>query len=1137
MSRKTTFIVSLALSLVVLTGWTATAKVGKSSRPTPRPSTPARLKPNSRGRTPLDRILMPYLQQHLPAGASHSKFAVTPNAVPASSSVAPPNFGGYVDAPFYPGRLESSCVTDPYNCGVMDEVSADFDKDGKPDVGVLQADGTLNILLNDGHGGLKTPVSYANPNYTSTFIQQAFAVDLNGDGYADVLAFDDSNNALIFYLNQKNGTFATAQTIDLVYDFGNVNCIALADVNADGKLDVVTIATNLTSVSSTDVTIQTLLGKGDGTFAVAGKSLTETVTVASQVETPGNYAITLGDLNGDGKLDLAAVFEEYDSMNTGKLVASIALGNGDGTFGALNSDNPFSINLSSPTRLFIDSAGVQILDLNHDSKPDLAVDAQGTLFVLLGDGSAGFTSTVTTQAGGSDQILYQDVNGDGVPDLIQESGMLNVWFGKGDGTFNPPSDGYAYVVDGGTGQGMNLADFNGDGHMDIAQLGGDYKQVSIFSGDGKGAFHGANVLNTTTDPNSNPFFLYFEDAADILGNGLTDTLFIDINNIAAPYILAGISDGKGNFNYTPALPSSAVPDIAFLQPVQADFNGDGKQDLLIAGGRGDLYVALSKGDGTFLAPKALALPSINCELSYAATADLNGDGHTDVVVAYPGDTACGGSGSTPSGFFVALGKGDGTFSTATFTGYGSELYSVTIADMNSDGIPDLLLDDVPTNVPGDFAVGLLPGNGDGTFQPGSSVNTDYIVSQVIAGDYNQDGKPDLILLSEGEETDQDAEKTAGILLLPGHGDGTFGDFSQLATGNFFLNGTLTDVNGDGLPDLVAALYLTVGQPNTYYGLSTLLNEGGGAFSPPVNVLESLESAVPFAGNFYADNAPDVVVSTAYGTALFLGQGGTTLKLATSASSLSFGDSETLTANLAASMPGRPAPTGTVSFYDGTTLLANAEISGGTATFATSALATGAHSITAAYSGDANFNPHTSAAQAVHVTTLAPAFTVASNPTSLNLTRGQNAVVTLTLAANAAFSGTVSLACTGLPADSTCIVNPSSIALTAGGSTTASLLVGTTTGKSANRMSPLWPGSAGMLSLAAVFCFFRGRRSIPRAFSVLALMALALTGIALTGCGGSSVPTAAKGSYTVKVTATPSGSGASAQTTSITVNIQ
>ena len=236
---------------------------------------------------------------------------------------------------------------------------------------------------------------------------------------------------------------------------------------------------------------------------------------------------------------------------------------------------------------------------------------------------------------------------------------------------------------------------------------------------------------------------------------------------------------------------------------------------------------------------------------------------------------------------------------------------------------------------------------------------------MIAGDYNGDGKTDLILLSEGDQTTADGYNTAGIMLLAGNGDGTFLPPAQLGTGNFFLNGQLADVNGDGIPDIVVALYGTNGQPNGFYGLSTFLGEGGGAFSNPINALEPMHGQIPMIGNFYNDNAPDVMVAGAYGPVLFLGKGGTTLSLSASAASSVFGSGETFTVTMAPTLS-TAKPTGTISFYDGQALLGSVALSGGQATYNSSSLAVGAHTITAAYSGDANFNVNTASATTVTV---------------------------------------------------------------------------------------------------------------------------------------------------------------------------
>ena len=1114
-------------------------------RPDPVPARTLATKastPADKSRTPSQRLLMPYLKARIAAADTRNSIRSTSVQQSSSAGAILPNFGGFLTAPFYPGRLESSCIVDKFNCGVTVNLTADFNQDGKPDIAVVQSDGTLNILLNNGSGGLSAPVSYLNPNYSSSYIGQGFAADINNDGYADVVAFDSSNNALIIFLNQKNGTFGAAQTLALSTAYGYVSSMALGDVNGDGSPDIVTISYNLNGQNSSTIAIQTYLGTGTGTFESPTSALTQTATIAAQVQIPTNGGITLGDLNKDGHLDIAADLEEQTSQDAGVIVATFALGNGDGAFAPINVHNPVSVPVTPPPGLpflIFNTAGVQITDLNKDSDNDLAIDSAGELYVALGNGSGGFgAATVNSNIGGSNQIIYADVNGDGIPDLVQENGTLNIWIGKGDGTFSIPVNGNRYIDDSGGSQTMVLADFTGDGNTDIAQLGGDYKQVSIFAGNGKGAYQGALALVSTTDPSPYPLGLDLEAAGDIVGNGFTDPLFVD-DTEAAAYIVSALSDGKGGFTYKTALGSSAVSNLAYIQPITADFNGDGKQDMLIAGIKGTLSVALSNGDGTFQNSVPLALPALDCEVNYAAVGDLNGDGNIDIVVAYPGDAACGGTGSEPSGYFVALGKGNGTFTTPVFTAAGNELYSVALADFNLDGNLDLVLNDEPFDGSGSFGISLLSGNGDGTFATGTTVYPNFMVSQVIAADYNQDGKPDLILLTEGESSDTNPLDTAGIILVPGNGDGTFGSSDEIGTNNFFLNGSLTDVNNDGIPDLVVALYRTPAQPNTYYGLSTLLGLGQGAFSAPVNSLESLASSLPLPGNFLGDNAADFIVSTGYGTALFLGQGGTTLSLSISGASIPFGQPETLTATLSPTLSGHPTPTGTVSFYDGTSLLGTISVTNSSAVYTATALTVGSHSITAVYSGDANFNPNTSSAASITVSALAPAFTVSSTPGSVNVTVGQQGLATLTLTANAAFSGSIAFTCSGLPANASCTVNPSQVTLAGSSSTQATVVIGTTASSAASSRSPLSPFSkfAGGASLAGLFfCFSRRRfrRAAPWMFAILLVV---IVSTALTGCGsGSSVKTAAKGSYTATITATPSGS-ATAQTATISVTLQ
>jgi hypothetical protein len=1100
---------------------------------TAKPGTVTTHKPAS----PFERTMRPLLEQLKPSAANGAVAGKFESAAD-TAGLTTPNFGGYVNTPNYQSRASNSIAYDPLNNGVQSLFSADFDQDGKPDLAVMQFDGTLNILHNAGDGTFSAPQGYLNPNPNvgSENVSQAFAVDLNGDGYPDVVAFDAANSVVITWLNAGNGTFGTAQTTTLSTSYGQAAGIAVGDVNGDGKADVVVAYSTMLSQTSSKMSIQTLLGKGQGTFNALPAV---TITVPTSLQLSYYAPIALGDLNGDGKLDIAALLEEQTSQFGGQIIVTTALGNGDGTFGALNSDSPISASVSGFPFLSFNTSGVQILDLNKDGNADVEVDMNGQLYAALGQGNGTFSPQVasTFQAGAG--TTFADMNGDGYPDAISGDVGVGVWLGKGDGTFATPAINAQYVVDIPTPQGLVAADFNGDKKLDIASLGGTYKQVSLFTGNGDGTLHGAPELTLPTDWFTADTQL--ENVQQATAKPYSDLILINYGATSAS-LVTGVSDGKGNFTYVSSLGKAMPSDFYFVEPVKADFNGDGMQDLLMTGIAGELWVSLSNGDGTFAAPVAISIPTLACPLSYGATGDLNGDGKQDIVVAYPGDQACGGQ-TYASGYFVIKGNGDGTFQKPLFYPAGTQLYSATLADMNLDGNLDLILDDVPPLSVGGYQVTLQMGNGDGTFGASSTVLSNYVVTDVNVADLNQDGKPDLLLAAE--EVAGSNESTGGLVWIAGNGDGTFGEQTELATGSFFSQTQVADMNGDGIPDILATLYTDPGQPNTYYGFSTLLGLGGGAFSAPVNQLEPFLGLMPSVGDFYDDNAPDVVTTTFYGVGLFLGQGGTTLALSTSAPSLAFGSDETLTATVAPSMAGRPTPSGTVSFYDGTTLLGTSSLSAGSATFSAASLATGAHSITAVYSGDSNFNLNTSAASTVTVTTLTPAFTLSGTPSTLTITNGANGLVSLTLAANATYSGAVNLTCSGAPANASCGFSSSSVTLMAGSTATTTLVIGTTGTQAALHGSPALPQRTAPLvsfaALVATFCFGRRRLRLPGVLSAALLSVLGL-GVAfgVTGCGGSGVTKVASvgpTSFTVTVNATPTGGAGTAQSVTVNVTVQ
>ncbi|MBB5062268.1 FG-GAP-like repeat-containing protein [Granulicella mallensis] len=1131
---------TLALLCSILSGFAMAQKQARPVR-TQTPPLPAALQ---RFQTPAQQVMVPFLKAHpLQAAKTNGQL----QAQDTTNYVTSPNFGGYVNAPTFDGRTTASLATGVFDNGVTVELTADFNKDGKPDIAVLQQDGTLNILLGNGGGSLAAPVSYYNPNYQTSSVNNAYAIDMNNDGAIDIVAFDYNNNAMITWLNTGNGTFSGAVATTLDATNGYPNDVLVQDVNGDGIPDLIFTVSQFVSQTSANIYLEVMSGssKLNGTFDLPTKAQVQMFSVPASVQLPYDDGIALGDINGDGKLDIAVAIDEQTSQTTGQYVVTTALGNGDGTFGGLGTTIPISVPVSAGSGFGVpfNSTGVQFVDLNNDKKLDVVSDINGTLMAGLGQGNGSFNTAVSSgfyQIVGVTQMAFADLNGDGNPDLIAGGGTLGIYLGNGDGTFAAPTTAAQYVVDPTTDQGIVLADFNGDGIPDIAQLGSDYKQVALFFGNGKGQFGGAPLITTASDPEGIDWNL--ETTGKYTASGYSDAVFLHAIPTGVE-MLTGVNDGKGNFTFVQSLAGGVPADLQYIQPIHADLNGDGNEDLVFTGAAGDVTVALSKGDGTFAAPVSVNLPStLACPVYYAAAGDVNGDGKTDLVIPYGGDVACGSANGAPSGFYVLLGKGDGTFATPAFTQAGTELYSATLADINGDGQLDLVLDDAPFATGSGFSILLASGNGDGTFGSPSTILTNYLVSNVAAGDINGDGKADLVL--SAEEVEGSTIATGGILTLTGNGDGTFNTPSLIATGNFFWGLQLADMNTDGNPDIVATLYSTNGQPKDYYGMVTLLGLGNGQFSGPVNQLESLDGTLPQVGNFYNDNALDVMTESGYGPALFVGQGASTLGLAVSASSAAFGSTETLTATVAAGMSNRPVPTGSVSFYDGSTKLGKADVTNGTAVFTTASFAVGAHSLKAIYAGDANFNPAISSTTAVTITVLTPAFSLTNTSATLSLGSGANGVVTLNLAANASFAGAVNLTCSGAPANASCTVNPGSVTLAAGQSSTATLVIGTTTASAdVNHSATSWGTTGATASLAVLCCIFFGRRRRVRILAVLGLGVVLSLGTLLTGCNGgggsgsTAPPTTVPMNFTVTVTATPaSGSTASPQTTTVGVTV-
>jgi len=304
-------------------------------------------------------------------------------------------------------------------------------------------------------GYLTYPIG-ANPNGIA-------AADLNGDGKSDLVVA--TANSLTVLLNNGSGGFHAPAIVTITGSAATIipRTVVTADLNGDRKIDLIVAGYQ---------GLATLLGNGDGTFQPA------------QLISNAVADVQAGDLNGDGIPDLAVT-----SLFGGFLIPtganlSVLYGKGDGTFG-----DPTVFNL-----LFTPWAVSAIADLNGDGKPDIAVAVGQGLAVFLNDGHGGFQAQSSTQPWNfAPRIVAADFNSDGIPDLAvsgqsgAQNGMANgqgiitTLLGKGDGTFRT----LPTVITPTVGQTIFAGDVNGDGRPDLIV---GLSPPAYFAGLGDGTF-------------------------------------------------------------------------------------------------------------------------------------------------------------------------------------------------------------------------------------------------------------------------------------------------------------------------------------------------------------------------------------------------------------------------------------------------------------------------------------------------------------------------------------------------------------------------------------------------------------------------------------------------------------------------
>ena len=601
-----------------------------------------------------------------------------------------------------------------YTVGYNTSVAlGDLNEDGILDAAL--GGGRVSILIGTGDGTFGSPTEYSLGPVPSGDSGIALG-DLNNDGHLDIAVTQLFDTTSIL-LGNGDGTFQAPQSFTSV----NFQGIALADLDGDGTLDMVETSYNGTTV---------LRGNGDGTFAPP-------VAVLPAPQQGGGLAVR--DFNGDGALDLAAPAATW---------INIAFGNGDGSFqpaqqlpialtgnrslggltaGDFNEDGNLDLVTNefegtgqllpgngdgtfAPSQAFPTTSSFNFIsaDLDKNGHLDLAVLNPSAVEIFLGTGQGDFVTNARSPGANNNSLATAlgDLNGDGILDVVGGGGqgLASVALGTGDGTFQA-AQSYPYpaqqILD-----DVAIADVNQDGKPDLTLCA--QGQLFALPGNGDGTFGAAQ--SSPTGGVTTSFAL-----GDVTGDGTLD-------GVAATEAGAVLMPGQGDGRFgEPQLLATGQGSVQYC--TLADLNGDGSLDLATTSlGAVPLAVRLGHGDGTFAAAQAVTA----APFAYGAVAgDVNGDGILDLVTANLKFAT------------VVLGNGDGTFGGPAQYGVFVELQNLALRDVDLDGRVDIVGADQLAEL-----VTILPGNGDGTFQPGDGYAGGYS-NDLAVGDLNGDGRPDV----------------------------------------------------------------------------------------------------------------------------------------------------------------------------------------------------------------------------------------------------------------------------------------------------------------------------------------------------------------------------------------------------------
>jgi hypothetical protein len=590
--------------------------------------------------------------------------------------------------------------------------------------------------------------------------------------------------------------------------------LAVGDFNNDGVPDLVALDSNA-NANGWGI----MLGKGDGTF--------QPVAAIGNTGSYGSVgSIVTGDFNHDGNLDFAVTYGEDGS--TGYL--AVYLGNGAGGFTLKATYST----LGSPYNAV--STGLATADLRGTGHLDLITidpSSGGGLDIFSGNGDGTFQAPVTVAVSSPTGVAAVDVNHDGKPDLIVASNAnsdgIYVLLNNGSGTFQSP----VFYAQGSNSGSLTIA---------VGQLTTKDNQ-DVVLGTGNGAYVFLNSGNGTFETPveyGGPSWANSIVIADVNGDKKND-LVVTSNTSSTVWVLLG--NGKGTFTSG----TSYSTDGNLQNVVVADFNGDKKLDFATSNSNGQwITVALGNGDGTFRDSQGYGY-SWNAAVYGIQTADLNGDGNPDIVLA---------GGGTGIGITVQLGSSHGALGAPISTAVGvcgeanrNPVNSIAVGDVTGDGKVDVVA--TLTTSAGyceNNVVAVLAGLGTGKFKAPVfySTGTTEQSGSIQLADFKGDGKLDIVV--------SNADGSLSVLLNKGKGVYEAALVIPAASGTGAGDIVIGDFNKDGKLDIAITDY-------SQKQINVLLGNGDGTFGSPIGTPSPIDPVTLASGDFNKDGKLDLALTS------------------------------------------------------------------------------------------------------------------------------------------------------------------------------------------------------------------------------------------------------------------------------------